>query len=147
LTLIARDDLLRAELHEACVLTPHEGEFKRLFPTLDLSNRAEAAQSAAKELGCTVLLKGVVTLIADPNGACREIDSTDSPTAVWLATAGSGDVLSGLVAGLLARGLGTSDAAEIAARLHILASEQVGPGLIAGDLPAALPRVFQDLGL
>lgn len=148
LTLLAREPRLMADVHDGCVLTPHADEFKRLFPTLDpIKDRAGAVKAAAKLAGCTVLLKGSETVIADPSGATGKCDSTASSAAAWLATAGAGDVLSGFVAGLLARGMGPLPAAELAAHLHVLAAEHVGPGLIAGDLPCAIPHVFRSLGL
>ncbi|MEO1471459.1 MAG: NAD(P)H-hydrate dehydratase [Pseudomonadota bacterium] len=139
------------------VLTPHGGEFARLFP--DLSERmrlpvgagnalskVEAAQEAAARAGCTVLLKGADTVIATDDKAAIS-GAHFQRAAPWLATAGSGDVLAGLITGLMARGLDPFDAAAGAAWLHVEAARAFGPGLIAEDLPEMLPRVFRDLGL
>ena len=140
-------DLLFRQLHRACVLTPHDGEFKRLFPDLHLGAGREAAVcAAAARAGCTVLLKGPETLIATPDAAGVVLalhSATGGRAAPWLATAGSGDVLAGLIVGLLARGYAPQDAAELGAWLHVEAARSFGPGLIAEDLPEALPRVFR----
>ncbi len=148
---------LFAALHDRAVLTPHGGEFARLFPDLaeglraqdgdPLPARRRAVAVAAARAGATVLLKGAVTLIADPAGGAAELHLTGPEAAPWLATAGAGDVLAGLIAGLLARGFAPRDAALCAAWLHGAAGRQVGPGLIAEDLPEALPAVFRGLGL
>jgi ADP-dependent NAD(P)H-hydrate dehydratase / NAD(P)H-hydrate epimerase len=151
LTLLARRETLRAALHPACVLTPHRGEFARLAPDLAEAmgngavSKVDATRAAAESLGCTVLLKGPDTVIAGPDGACR-ITAAFGPEAVpWLATAGAGDVLAGLIAGLLARRLAPLAAAESAAALHLACARAFGPGLIAEDLPEALPSVLRDL--
>ena len=148
---------LFAALHDRAVLTPHGGEFARLFPDLaeglrasgadPLASRRRAVAMAAARAGATVLLKGAVTLIADPSGGAAELHLTGPDAAPWLATAGAGDVLAGLIAGLLARGFAPLDAALCAAWLHGAAGRQVGPGLIAEDLPEAIPAVFRGLGL
>lgn len=145
LTALARDEDLFDLLHADCVLTPHAGEFARLFP--DLAGGAEDARAAARRTGCTVLLKGPETIVATPDGGCA-IHSVPGDTALpWLATAGTGDVLAGLIAGLLARGLPPAAAARDATWLHAACARHVGPGLIAEDLPDALPAVFAGLGL
>lgn len=148
LTLVARERGLRQRLHPGCVLTPHMGEFRRLFPgTLeDEASRAEAVRAAAAETGAVILLKGGETLVAGPEGLAVHA-ATGARSAPWLATAGAGDVLAGLIAGLLGRGLGGQEAAEAGAWLHVEAARIVGPGLIAEDLPEALPAVFRALGL
>ncbi len=149
---------LFALLHPACVLTPHEGEFGRLFPDIlarlqqpalrgPALSKVDATREAAARAGCTVLLKGADTVIAAPDGRAAINAAHGARAAPWLATAGSGDVLAGLIAGLLARGRAPQAAAETAAWLHVEAARAVGPGLIAEDLPEALPRVFRDLGL
>ncbi len=151
-------EALFAMLHADCVLTPHGGEFARLFP--DLGGRpgeeapggagrarVDAARAAAARAGCTVLLKGPETVIAAPDGRAAICAATGESAAPWLATAGSGDVLAGFVAGLLARGFDAHEAAGTAAWLHVQCALDIGPGLIAEDLPEALPRVFRDLGL
>lgn len=140
---------LRKRLHRGCVLTPHGGEFARLCPDLAARlkdktaplSRLEAAQQAASHLGATILLKGPDTIIATPANAI--IHSRQD--LGWLATAGAGDVLAGLIAGLLARGRPAPDACEAAVLLHAEASHRIGPGLIADDLPDTLPAILRDL--
>ncbi|WP_193140771.1 MULTISPECIES: NAD(P)H-hydrate dehydratase [unclassified Meridianimarinicoccus] len=147
-----------ALLHPNAVLTPHMGEFARVFPDLAraleadpresrLEVRRAAVTQAAARCGATVLLKGQVTLIADPTGHLAELHLTGKAAAPWLATAGSGDVLAGLVTGLLARGFSPFQAAETAAWLHGAAGRHLGAGLIAEDLPEALPAIFAQLGV
>lgn len=116
------------------VLTPHAGEFARLFGDRD------AAEAAAAS-GATVLLKGPVTHIASPDGSLSE--TRHGPP--WLATAGTGDVLAGIVAGLLAQGMGAHDAALAAAWLHAEAARRLGPGMVADDLDAALRPVLGEV--
>jgi hydroxyethylthiazole kinase-like uncharacterized protein yjeF len=159
LTLVAGDAGLRAGLHERCVLTPHDGEFARLFPEIaawrnagptpgaPAVSKVDAARRAAHESGCVVLLKGADTVIAGPDGRCAVHAAVRARAAPWLATAGSGDVLAGLIGGLLARGLSPFEAAETAAWLHVEAARAFGPGLIAADLPDALPALFRAMGL
>lgn len=130
---------LFARLHPACVLTPHEGEFARLFARG--ADRLGDVRRAARRAGCTVLLKGPDTTIARPDGMAL-IDAGGSP---FLATAGSGDVLAGLIAGLLAQGVGAFDAAAMAAWLHGEIGRRLGPGLIAEDLPEAVPAALRRL--
>jgi NAD(P)H-hydrate epimerase len=135
----APDDLFSL-LDEACVLTPHEGEFGRLFP--DLADRAiskvNRVQQAAKRAGCVVLLKGPDTVIAAPDG--RTIINTNAPP--WLATAGSGDVLAGIIGALLAGGAPGLDAAACGVWLHGSTGKVCGRGLIAGDLITVLPQAL-----
>lgn len=140
---------LFAQLHPACVLTPHGGEFSRLFGPLPQTREACVAvlQEAAEQAGAVVLLKGPETLIASPDGGLASVRLRGESAAPWLATAGSGDVLAGLICGLLARGFSPMEAAETGAQLHGLAGRRLGPGLIAEDLPEALPAVFRDLGI
>ncbi len=142
-------------LHETCILTPHDGEFARLFPDIaarladpegDLS-KVEAVRAAARRAGCAVLLKGPDTVIAAPKGSTCLSAALYDRSAPWLATAGSGDVLAGFITGLLARGLPTVSAAANAAGLHVDCARRFGPGLIAEDLPEMLPAVFRDLAL
>lgn len=132
------------------VLTPHGGEFRRLFPDLAeraAADKAGATLAAARRARAVVLFKGARTVIAAPGGALAVSDATGPRAAPWLATAGSGDVLAGLITGLLARGFEAFDAARLAAFLHVEAARAFGPGLIAEDLPEALPGVFRALGL
>lgn len=158
LTLVAGDPALFELLHDRCVLTPHGGEFKRLFPDLMAKlevpptegpawSKVDATRSAARRAGCTVLFKGPDTVVAAPDGHCAVNAATRDRAAPWLATAGAGDVLAGFVAGLLARGFTPLAAAESAAWLHVEAALQVGPGLIAEDLPEALPGVLAAMGV
>jgi len=130
-------------LRANCVLTPHTGEFERVFPGVlgRASSRIEAVREAAAAAKCTVLLKGPDTAIAAPDGRVRIC--TDAPAS--LATAGSGDVLAGIVGGLLAQGMTAFDAAACGAWLHGEAAKCFGEGLISEDLPAMLPRVLREL--
>lgn len=123
------------------LVTPHEGEFERIFPGLLKAspNKVEATRVAAQRAGVVVLLKGADTVIADPNGTA--VVNTNAPAD--LATAGSGDVLAGIIGGLLAQGLTTFDAARTGAFLHGLCGRIAGPGLIAEDLPDLLPRAVE----
>ena len=156
LAMASDDASLFAAIHEHCVLTPHAGEFARIFPDaagkLDgqassgpAYSKLDAAREAAELAGCTVLFKGQDTVAASPDGGAAVNSAHCERAAPWLATAGAGDVLAGFVAGLLARGLEPLDAAETAAWLHVECALKFGPGVIAEDLPKMLPRVFRDM--
>jgi hydroxyethylthiazole kinase-like uncharacterized protein yjeF len=133
------------------VLTPHAGEFRRLFP--DLAERWAAAEAsklevtrdAAKRSGAIVLLKGADTVIATPSGQVAVNCAAYGRQAPWLATAGAGDVLAGLITGLGARRQVLRDAVEDAAWLHVEAARAAGPGMIAEDLPEIVPTVLRDV--
>jgi hydroxyethylthiazole kinase-like uncharacterized protein yjeF len=139
---------LRAELRTRTaptLITPHAGELGRLLqadPADIEAHRLDYAIRAAAELNITVLLKGSTTVIASPGGAAVRVNSTGTP---WLATAGSGDVLSGLAGALLAQGLSTADAAMAAAYLHGLAGRLAADGAPIGatDIIDALPAAIR----
>lgn len=148
ITLFAQDpQLINAGHHDQVVMTPHEGELRRLIPTAftKTSCRVSLAKIAADATHCCVLFKGPETIIARPNGDCIVVKSASFHNSAWLATAGSGDVLSGFITGLLARGFGAFDAAAVGADLHLRCAEMIGPGLIAEDIPDVLPHVFSEL--
>ena len=127
------------------VLTPHEGELRRLIPEVfaETSCRRALAQAAADKMGCVVLFKGPETMVAAPDTIPRIVSAQPFKNTSWLATAGSGDVLAGFITGLLARGFDASEAACVAADLHFSCAQVLGAGLIAEDIPEALPKVLQ----
>ena len=122
------------------VLTPHEGEFKRLFPNLT-GGRLDRACAAAAEAGAIMVLKGPDTIIATPEGDAI-INTNAGPE---LATAGSGDVLAGIILGLLAQGIPAFEAAALGVWLHGAAGARLGHGLIAEDLPEVLPAIWREV--
>jgi hydroxyethylthiazole kinase-like uncharacterized protein yjeF len=130
-------------LRPADVLTPHTGEFQRLFGDLleTAPNKIEAARQAAAMAGCVVLVKGPDTVVAEPGGFAI----VNTHATRWLATAGSGDVLAGFLAGFMTQGVDSFHAAAMAAWIHGEAGLRIGAGLIAEDLEKQLPDILSAL--
>jgi NAD(P)H-hydrate epimerase len=135
---------LLASRRAATVLTPHDGEYARLLGNPPGADRIAAARALASASGCVALLKGSATVIADPDGRVG-VNPTGNPA---LATAGTGDVLSGIIGGFLARGASPFEAAAAGAFVHGRAADVAGhTGLVAGDLIDALPATLRELHL
>ncbi len=129
------------------VMTPHGGEFARVFSVQDAAyatkvrSKLDAARAAALESGATVLYKGPDTVVAAPDGRATILPQASA----WLATAGSGDTLTGIILELLAQGMAPMEAASCGAWMHARAAKIFGPGLIADDIAATLPAVWREL--
>ncbi|RED53338.1 NAD(P)H-hydrate dehydratase [Aestuariispira insulae] len=134
-------ELLFENLHGGCVLTPHAGEFKRLFPEFGGEDYLALALAAAKKTGAVILLKGANTFIASPEGEII----VNTGASADLATAGTGDVLAGLIAGILAQTGEPLLSASIGAWMHSRAGKLAGPGLIAEDLSPLIPKILNEI--
>jgi hydroxyethylthiazole kinase-like uncharacterized protein yjeF len=136
-------EAIKSSRYPQVILTPHQGEFQRLFSDMSnkhpLRSKLERVRAAAERSGAIVLLKGPDTVVASPDG--RAAISANAPP--WLATAGAGDVLTGMTAGFLAQGAPAFEAACMGTWMHGEAGSEAGPGLIAEDLPEVLPAVFR----
>lgn len=140
----AQSAQLKNAISAACVITPHDGEFERLFgidSAREQTERIQQTMIAASQIGAVVLLKGAKTIIAAPNG--KVIINEEAPAT--LATAGAGDVLAGIITSLLAQGMPALEAAAAGTWLHSEAARLFGIGLIAEDIPELIPTVFAQL--
>ncbi len=132
--------MLFSVLHDQCILTPHAGEFKRLFGEVPGTFAAQASAAAVKSRAI-IVLKGAETVIAHPDG--RMVTNTHATP--YLATAGAGDVLAGIILGLLAQGMPAYEAACAAVWIHGEAGRRFGPGLVAPDLIEQIPGIMREL--
>lgn len=126
-------------LNDNCVLTPHEGEFVRAFPNIE-GSRDEKALKAAQKCGAVIVLKGQGSVIAHPDGRVV-MNEHDSP---YLASAGTGDVLTGMICGLMAQGMPSFEAACAAVWMHGDAGQRIGIGLVASDLIKKIPEILKE---
>lgn len=126
-------------LHKNCILTPHTGEFSRVFPNIK-GSKIDCVRQVAQQAGCTILIKGSDTVIASPDGTV--VVQTNAPP--FLATAGSGDVLAGIVAGLFAQTQDPFFSASAGCWIHAEVANQIGFGLIAEDIPLHIPTVMEE---
>jgi len=134
------DALDKPRFNPHAIITPHEGEFARMFPKLT-GTREDKALAAAKETGSVVLLKGSKTIVAAPDGRIFE----NEPASPSLATAGSGDTLSGIIGGLLAAGMPSYEAAIAGVYIHSRAGELAGLGSVADNFGEKIPEVLREL--
>lgn len=138
-SLVNRVDVIHDLKSPEIVLTPHEGEFAELFPKFDFNkDRLDAVRRAAKSTKTVIVLKGVSTVVAAPDG--RVTIATNAPS--WLSVGGTGDVLSGMICGLMTQGMPAFEAASAGVWLHGEAGMKAGRGLIASDLLDVIPRVL-----
>lgn len=128
-------------LHGEAIITPHRGEFNRLFPELINKEPQEAALKAIQRINCVLVLKGARTIVAQ-NGKGAVVNDIGSP---YLATAGTGDVLAGILAGLIAQGMPVFEAASAGVWIHGRVAQMFGAGLMATDLPDLIPQVLQEV--
>jgi hydroxyethylthiazole kinase-like uncharacterized protein yjeF len=138
-SLAGRTNLIKDFKSSEVVLTPHEGEFSRLWPDLDINNhRISAVRTASASISAIVVLKGVSTLVAAPDGRVCICDNAPS----WLSVGGTGDVLSGIICGLMTQGMPAFEAAAAGVWIHSAAGMKAGRGLIASDLLDQIPKVL-----
>ena len=138
-SLVDRVDIISQLKSPEVILTPHEGEFAKLFPSLNFQeNRLDAVTQAAEQTNAIVVLKGVSTIVAAPDG--RASISANAPS--WLSVGGTGDVLSGMICGLITQGMPAFEAASAGVWIHGEAGMAAGRGLIASDLLDVIPKVL-----
>jgi len=133
-------EILFQALHAECLLTPHEGEFARLFGKIE-GDKPSRAFAAAQRARCVVLLKGAETVIASPGGNAH-VNRNAPP---WLATAGAGHVLAGMILGLVSQKMPVFQAAAASAWMHGRIASLHGPGLIAEDIVEGIPAVLREI--